>query len=882
MPPNGLRGRRSLAALVPLLVLAVIAATIGMAGTSNAAERKRVAKTVPSTATPNIRDGAVYAIARVGDEVVVGGTFTKVANRGSDSVHTRERILAFDASSGTLDADFTPTLDGKVNALLPGPNGHTVYVGGSFHQVNGNSRHALALLDLATGKQVSTFDPPSISASVRGLAKSDGRLLVAGTFRRVGGKTHAGLASLSATSGALDPYLSVQLTGHHNYTGLPGEARGAVGGSALTVSPDGHTLVVIGNFTEADGLPRDQIVRIDLGADSATVDQDWATSAYTSRCSYWSFDGYVRDVRFSPDGSYFVVADTGGSHGDSAVCDSAARFDTADSGDVQPHWVDWTGGDTLLSVAVTSAVVYVGGHQRWLNNPNGHDSAGGGAVPRPGLGALDPRNGVPVAWNPGRHPRGVGTHALLATADGLYAGGDTNYIGNRHYYRGKIAFFPDAGHRLPAEKTGSLPGDLYLAQDAGLTRRSFDGTNVGGTERLSGTGVDWARVHGAFLVDNTLFYGRNDGTLVRRSFDGTTFGDATVIDPYDDPEWADVPTGSGQTYRGVPPNFYAQLPDVTGMVYAHGQLYYTLASRGGLYSRPFSPDSGIVGETPTTVSTKTRWNTSGGMVLAGDTLYFASTSSGNLYATAWSDGHPDGALTKVSGPNVDGVDWRNRAMFLRGNTPVVESPIGYVGADHVNGSGKTPSVSPPDGVQPGDALVLFVSCACENAPPLTGSLTGWKQVGREAPSPLITTAYVKVAQAGDADRSVGVKFDRYAKADLALLAYSGVDQDAPTAGYASAHDARTATHVTPRVDAATGDWVLSYWADKSSDTTKWTAPAAVTVRSTAVGSGGGYISTLVGDSGGPVAAGTYGGLTATMDALSGKATMWTVLLRPAS
>ena len=48
-----------------------------------------------------------------------------------------------------------------------------------------------------------------------------GHLLIAGMFTTVNGAAHAGLASLNPTTGALDPYINIQLAGHHNYTGQP-------------------------------------------------------------------------------------------------------------------------------------------------------------------------------------------------------------------------------------------------------------------------------------------------------------------------------------------------------------------------------------------------------------------------------------------------------------------------------------------------------------------------------------------------------------------------------------------------------------------------------------------------------------------------------------
>ncbi len=113
----------------------------------------------------------------------------------------------------------------------------------------------------------------------------------------------------------------------------------------------------------------------------------------------------------------------------------------------------------MWGVAITDTAVYVGGHQRWNNNPYGRDYAGPGAVPRPGLVALDPVSGRPLQWNPGRNPPGKAVYALLATSEGLWVGSNTDYIGNFKYMRQKIAFFPYAGGaHARGDQRGALPG----------------------------------------------------------------------------------------------------------------------------------------------------------------------------------------------------------------------------------------------------------------------------------------------------------------------------------------------------------------------------------------------------------------------------------------
>ena len=129
---------------------------------------------------------------------------------------------------------------------------------------------------------------------------------------------------------------------------------------------------------------------------------------------------------------------------------------------------------------------------RWLNNPFAGDNAGAGAIPREGIAALDPVNGLPFSWNPGR-VRGIGVFDMLATPTGLWVGSDTDRISGET--RSRIAFLPlDGGAAIPAGRTGSLPGTVYLTgAPASVDPSVLFRVNAGGPQ-LSSTddGPDWA------------------------------------------------------------------------------------------------------------------------------------------------------------------------------------------------------------------------------------------------------------------------------------------------------------------------------------------------------------------------------------------------------
>ena len=121
------------------------------------------------------------------------------------------------------------------------------------------------------------------------------------------------------------------------------------------------------------------------------------------------------------------------------VCDGVGRFSLSDP--TKPQWINYTGGDSVWSVTDTGAAVYVGGHFRWLDNPDGYGSRGVGdktsgapAVIRRGIGAIDPASGLALPWNPGLGRTKIGGKALLSDAGGLWIGNDaTTFAGEPRY-----------------------------------------------------------------------------------------------------------------------------------------------------------------------------------------------------------------------------------------------------------------------------------------------------------------------------------------------------------------------------------------------------------------------------------------------------------------
>jgi hypothetical protein len=387
-----------------------------------------VVSTNPVDYTPHVTNGTVWSIAVVGRTVIVGGSFTQVTNSARTQTYARRNIFAYGLDDGVV-RPFAPKVDGAIYALTAGPS-DTVYIGGAFKNVNGVAQRGLARLGLDDSRRISTFKAEIYWGDVRALNARDSGLYVGGTFSQINGTARSALARISPITGAVDTAFDPRLS-------APGLARTRV--EHFDISPDGTRLVAVGALLKAGTFARVQIAMFDVSGARARV-ANWYTDAYQPACMP-GFDTYLRQVKFSPDGRYLVVAATGRLSSPTKLCDSAARFEVAGSGRHDPTWVQRTGGDSLYAVAVTGAAVYVGGHQRYLDNPTGSDAAGPGpgAVARVGIGAINPQTGKALAWNPTRD-RGVGVRVFVATPIGLLVGSDTDKLGKE--YHGRLGMFP--------------------------------------------------------------------------------------------------------------------------------------------------------------------------------------------------------------------------------------------------------------------------------------------------------------------------------------------------------------------------------------------------------------------------------------------------------
>ena len=466
-----------------------------------------------------------------------------------------------------------------------------------------------------------------MAGQVKDLRLSNNRLWVAGAFTHIAGKAQKALATVNPTTGAFDTFMRTAIAGIHNsgYT--------AVG--KIDMNPQGTRLVAMGNFDTLAGVKNHQLFQLDLSGAAAAA-STFRTSFYETACSS-SFDSYMRDVDFSPDGSFFVVSTTGAYGGAGIACDSTARFETSAGAGARPSWVNNTGGDTTYAVEITDSVVYTGGHARWQNNPFRGDSAGQGAVPRPGIAALDPINGLPLSWNPTRYPwrrrlRLPGDHP-----------GPLGRLGHRPDRRQLPALEDRAAacrrHPVP-RRQDALDPQRHLRRPHHRHRPSLlqRDHRRGGADRAQRRNDHEQRarqLHAQRLALHRLVERHLRPSYVRRH------------------ELRHPDRGRHSSELTALTDWISDIQQMTGMFYDSGRIYFTKSNSSTLYYRHFTPESDVVGAERLTASgnvTGIDFSQVRGMFVANDKLYW-STSSGDLRRLGWARAHSPASRWRARTPS---------------------------------------------------------------------------------------------------------------------------------------------------------------------------------------------------------------------------------------
>ncbi len=204
--------------------------------------------------------------------------------------------------------------------------------------------------------------------------------------------------------------------------------------------------------------------------------------------------------------------------------------------------------------------------------------------------------------------------------------------------------------------------------------------------------------------------------------------------------------------------------------------------------------------------------------------------------------------------------------------------LSFVGSSSSVGNRTNHTVTVPTGVQAGDTLVLFMTTNSVSG--TLGSPAGWSLLESEDSSTR-GRAWTKQATAGDAGSTVSVAGTTTIKDTMTVAAYRSAGGTPSVTASASTAGASGTSFTTPSVAVAqAGSWLVSSWSHKSSTAATWTAPGTVTTRETPTGTGSGKISSLLADSGAPVATGTAPGRTATTDTSGGGAQLFSVVVSP--
>lgn len=432
-------------------------------------------------------NGAVHALARIGDTLFVGGNFNSISGDSSLSF-----LAALEAATGAalrwkpnpnysvnvflvkdnvlyVGGDFariqnTPRnrlasfqVLSETNALTswaPSANlavwtlawsEEALYVGGEFTSIAGKPRNRIAALDLETGEALDWN--PNANGNVRALVAGDNAVFAGGEFTSIGGRTRPGLAALDPLFGSTIQSWNVSVTGQ-----------------VYSILLKGDQLYFGGTFKSVGGEERYSLA---------------AVNAETGELGNWVpmisllAEATIPVVRTLGDGGQNILA-----AGNFLSMGGEKRLRLAALDLASGHLLPWRAeaDKVVRTLAVYTNLVLAGGN---FTNING--------APRQFLAPLHPQSGELSDWDPNvrvtRHNQYSGIYSIAVMGNRIYLGGSFNKVGESEVYNA-VAFdgfnasplnwkpLPDGLVRCLCvlSNTVYMGGDFY---SLGQTRRSY-------------------------------------------------------------------------------------------------------------------------------------------------------------------------------------------------------------------------------------------------------------------------------------------------------------------------------------------------------------------------------------------------------------------------
>ena len=368
-----------------LTVATALALTVALSGPAGA-----VVSTTPDWGGSSQcqTNGRVNAVAYLGGTLYLGGSFTQVNGT------TRNRLAACNATTGTL-LPWNPNANNVVRALKVSPAGTRVYVGGDFSAVGGAARSRVAALSPSSGAAFGWN--PYVNDQVKSITTSNSGSTVyaGGDFDSAEGAGRHHLAAFNATSGNLTSLKPTISNGTGNFATV----------LSMDVSADGNTLYFAGDFALVNGSSRRNAAAVSSGIGTLRA---WSPA---------STAGIAAELTVSASGNTVFV-------GGRATGGYVQAYGPNAGG--TPVWNVGTDGD-VEALAVSSSILYVGGH---------FTSVGGGA--RGHLAALRTSGGSVHPGNPGAN--GVfGAFGAAITSSRVAFGGEFTVV-NTQNHSGVVQF----------------------------------------------------------------------------------------------------------------------------------------------------------------------------------------------------------------------------------------------------------------------------------------------------------------------------------------------------------------------------------------------------------------------------------------------------------